>query len=227
MSSQHDRSRRRPSTNTQYVLEELRDAIVRGELAPGERVAQEDVASRFGVSVAPVREALRVLEQEGQVTYLPQRGYFVTAFQITDLEEIYGLRSLLEERAVREAMIAIDGEALERIRRAARECADAEDARDVTAELAANRRFHFAIFEPSGRQHLMRLLATLWDSTEAYRAMYYNSSEERRTSLRAHDHIIEAIQEHDVERLVGELNAHRERALTVLRGILPREEATP
>jgi DNA-binding GntR family transcriptional regulator len=227
MSSPDDRSRRRPSTNTQYVLEELRDAVVGGELTPGERVAQEEVATRLGVSVAPVREALRVLEQEGQVTYRPQRGYFVTAFQIADLEEIYGLRSLLEERAVREAMIAIDDEALERIRRAARECADAEDVRDVTAELAANRRFHFAIFEPSGRPHLIRLLGTLWDSTEAYRAMYYNSSEERRTSLRAHDHIIEAIQRHDVERLVAELNAHRERALTVLRGILPRAEATP
>jgi DNA-binding GntR family transcriptional regulator len=226
MTRQEARSRK-PTTNTQYVLEELRDAIVRGELTPGARVAQEDVASRLGVSVAPVREALRVLEQEGQVTYRPQRGYFVTAFQISDLEEIYGLRSLLEERAVREGMVVIDDEAVERVRRAARDCADAEDAHDVTAELAANRRFHFAIFEPSGQQHLMRLLATLWDSTEAYRAMYYNSAEERRTSLGAHDRIIEAIQAQDVERLIDELSRHRERALTVLRGILPNGNTTP
>jgi DNA-binding GntR family transcriptional regulator len=221
MISQHDRPRRRPTTNTQYVLEELRDAIVRGDLTPGERVAQEEVALRLEVSVAPVREALRVLEQEGQVNYRPQRGYFVTAFQISDLEEIYGLRALLEERAVRAAIVALDDEALERIRRAARECADAEDARQVTAELAANRRFHFAIFEPSGQQHLMRVLGTLWDSTEAYRAMYYNSQEERRASLQAHDRIIEAIEQRDVEHLIDELNTHRERALTVLRAILP------
>jgi DNA-binding GntR family transcriptional regulator len=58
-------------------------------------------------------------------------------------------------------------------------------------------------------------------------AMYYNSAEERRTSLGAHDRIIEAIQAQDVERLIDELSRHRERALTVLRGILPNGKTTP
>jgi DNA-binding GntR family transcriptional regulator len=212
---------RRPGTSMEYVLDELRDAVVRGELKPGGRVAQEDFASKFGVSVAPVREALRVLEQEGQVTYQPRRGYFVTALNIQDLEEIYALRSLLEERAARQAIEAIDDDALERITRAARECANAEDDHDVATELAANRRFHFAVFEPGRQPHLMRVLAMLWDSTEAYRAMYYNSLKERRLSLQAHDRIIDAIAKSDPDRLVMELDAHRERALTVLRSILP------
>ena len=67
-----------PSTTTQHALEGLRRAIVAGELRPGSRIGQEEFAGQLGVSIAPVREALRILEQEGQVTYLPRRGYFVT-----------------------------------------------------------------------------------------------------------------------------------------------------
>jgi DNA-binding GntR family transcriptional regulator len=91
------------------------------------------------VSVAPVREALRILEQEGQVTYLPRRGYFVTTLQIKDLEEIYELRSILESRAARRAIETLDEDALERIQLAARECVNAVDTGDVTAELDAHR----------------------------------------------------------------------------------------
>ena len=92
-----------------------------------------------------MREALRVLEQEGQVTYRPRRGYFVTELRSEDLEEIYGLRALLEERAARRALPTLDEDAVERIALAARDCYDAAAADDVIAELEANRRFHFAI----------------------------------------------------------------------------------
>jgi DNA-binding GntR family transcriptional regulator len=215
-----------PGTTQQHAVDWLRQAIVGGELQPGQRVAQEAVAERIGVSVAPVREALRVLEQEGQVTYRPRRGYFVTELRIADLEEIYDLRRVLEERAARQALPALDDDALARLQAAARDCADAAGAGDVAAELAANRRFHFAILEAPGRPHVLRLIRMLWDSTEAYRALYYNSPVERRASLDAHDRIVEAVQARDADRLIAELDAHRERALEMLRGVLaPRDEA--
>jgi DNA-binding GntR family transcriptional regulator len=75
--------------------------------------------------------------------------------------------------------------------------------------------------ESPDQVHAMRVIRLLWDSTEAYRAMYYNSPEERRASLDAHDAILAAVDARDPERLVGELDAHRERALEVLRGLLP------
>jgi DNA-binding GntR family transcriptional regulator len=209
-----------PSTTPQHALEGLRRAIVTGKLRPGQRVPQEEIARQLGVSVAPVREALRTLEQEGQVTYLPRRGYFVTALEMKDLEEIYELRSILEARAVHRALQTLDELALERIILAAEDCANAVDVGDVAAELEANRRFHFAILDSPDQPHAMRLIRLLWDCTEAYRALYYNSPTERRHSLDAHDRIIEAAREHDADRLVAELDAHRERALTVLREIL-------
>jgi DNA-binding GntR family transcriptional regulator len=209
-----------PSTSPQYALDGLRRAIISGRLRPGQRVPQEEIAGQLGVSVAPVREALRILEQEGQVTYIPRRGYFVTTLQVEDLEEIYALRSVLEARAARQAIESLDEHALERIQLAARECVDAVDTGDVSAELAANRRFHFAILESPGHPHTMRLIRLLWESTESYRALYYNSPTERRRSIEAHDRIIQAVRARDAERLVAELDAHRARALTVLRAIL-------
>jgi DNA-binding GntR family transcriptional regulator len=208
------------ATAQQHALDALRGLIVSGVLRPGARVNQEDLAAELGLSVAPIREALRVLEQEGQLTYLPRRGYFVTELNVADLTEIYALRAVLEERAARLALPALDDEALERVREAARECVDAAVGGDVAAELAANRRFHFGLLDAPGQPHTLRVIRLLWDSTEAYRAMYYNSPEERRASLDAHDAILAAAEARDADALVAELGAHRERALGVLRGVL-------
>jgi DNA-binding GntR family transcriptional regulator len=209
-----------PPTTQQHALELLRQSILTRHLRPGERVNQEAVAEQIGVSVAPVREALRVLEQEGQLRYLPRRGYFVTELLVDDLNEIYELRRILEERAARRALPLLDDDARARIGTAARDCADAADGGDVAAELAANRRFHFAIFDAPGQAHTLRLIRLLWDSTETYRAMYYNSPAERVASIDAHDRILAAVATGDADGLVRELDAHRERALTVLGALL-------
>jgi DNA-binding GntR family transcriptional regulator len=207
-------------TAQQHATDALRALIVRGDLRPGQRVNQEDLAAQLGLSVAPVREALRVLESEGQLTYLPRRGYFVTELRFADLQEIYELRAILEERAARRALPALDDDALQSIVEAAQDCVDAAEAGDVAGELAANRRFHFAILAAPEQPHAMRVIRLLWDSTEAYRAMYYNSPAERHASVAAHERILEALRAHDADRLVAELSAHRTRALDVLGAIL-------
>jgi DNA-binding GntR family transcriptional regulator len=209
-----------PPTTGRHALEGLRRAIAAGELRPGERIRQEEVAAALGVSVAPVREALATLEQEGQVTYLPRRGYFVAELGLAELEEIYELRRLLEERAARRALPGIDDDRLAAIERAARECGIAARAGDVAAELAANRRFHFGILESPDQPQTQRLIRLLWDSTEAYRAMYYNSPAARQSSLDAHDRILEAVRSRDADRLVAELDAHRRHALEALASVL-------
>ncbi|MEW2357581.1 GntR family transcriptional regulator [Spirillospora sp. NPDC029432] len=207
-------------TAQQHAVDSLRRLMVSGALRPGQRVNQEDVAARAGLSVAPVREALRVLEQEGQLTYRPRRGYFVTELQYDDLREIYELRKVLEERAARHALPTMDAGTLERVEEAARACAEAAAAGDVAAELAANRTFHFAIVEAPGQPHVLRLIRLLWDSTEVYRAMYYNLPEERTASVHAHDRILDALRAGDADRLVRELDDHRDRALEVLHRVL-------
>ncbi|HET6830695.1 MAG TPA: GntR family transcriptional regulator [Solirubrobacterales bacterium] len=215
-----------PQTTPQHALERLRRAVVAGELRPGDRIRQEEVAAELGVSVASVREALTVLEQEGQVRYAPRRGYFVAELDIADLEEIYELRRVLETRAARLALPMVDAVALVRMREAAADCVLAADSADVAAELDANRRFHFALLDAPGRPHSMRLIRLLWDATEPYRALYYSAPEERQRSLAAHDRILAAVADRDADRLVTELDAHRDEALGVLRRILGEPAAT-
>jgi DNA-binding GntR family transcriptional regulator len=183
-------------------------------------VGQEEVAELLGVSIAPVREALRVLEQEGQVTHFPRRGYFVTRLRIEDLEEIYALRRLLEERAARHALPGLDEQQLQLMERAARECEQTAQSGGLAAELQANRRFHFAILSAADQPHTMRLIRLLWDSTEAYRALYHDSPDERRRCIEAHARIMTAVHRRDADRLVAELDAHRDHALEVLRELL-------
>jgi DNA-binding GntR family transcriptional regulator len=90
----------------------------------------------------------------------------------------------------------------------------------VADELAANRSFHFGILDAPDGPHAMRVIRMLWDSTEAYRALYYNAPEERRAAAAAHESILDAIRAGDPDRLVAELDAHRERALIFLAGVL-------
>ncbi|MEU8876733.1 GntR family transcriptional regulator [Streptomyces javensis] len=209
-----------PGTMAQHALDELRRAIVSGRYRPGQRVLQEEIAESLGVSLAPVREALRALEQEGQVVYRPRRGYFITELHAADLQEIYALRQLLEERAVRQSLPALDEDAVERIALAARDCAEAARRGDVAAELEANRRFHFNILESADQPHTVRLIRLLWDSTEPYRAMYYNSPEEREKTVEAHDEILDAVRRKAADEVIAALDAHRDRALTTLTHIL-------
>jgi len=209
-----------PGTAQQHAVDALRQMIVSGALRPGARANQEIIAETIGLSIAPVREALRVLEQEGQVTYKPRRGYFITALLRTDLEEIYAMRQLLEERAARHALPHLDDEALGRVRDAAAACVLAADGGDVAGELAANRRFHLGILEPCGQSHLLRVIHMLWNSTEAYRALYYNLPDERNASLDAHERILVALARRDADEVVRELDDHRQRALHVLAAVL-------
>jgi DNA-binding GntR family transcriptional regulator len=209
-----------PGTAAPHALEALRRAMVDGELRPGDRVRQEEISEGLGVSIAPVREALATLEQEGQVRYLPRRGYFVAELDLGDLREIYELRQLLETRAAWRALPLLDEDAMERLEMAARDCVDAAAEGDVAAELEANRRFHFAVFDAPDQVHTARLIRLLWDSTETYRAMYYNAPEGRREAIDAHERIVAAVRAGDAEALIAAQDAHRGRALELLTRVL-------
>jgi DNA-binding GntR family transcriptional regulator len=82
----------RPPTTQEAVLAELRRMIARGEIRPGAQIVQDALADELGVSRVPLREALKMLEGEGLVTYRPHHGYFVTELSLADLLEVYRIR---------------------------------------------------------------------------------------------------------------------------------------
>ena len=195
----------------------LRAAILDGELRPGQRVNQEDWAARAGVSLIPLREALNALAGEGLVTHRPRRGHVVTELALDDLEEVYALRRLLETEALHRGVPRATEEDVARLAEAARACRAAARGGDLAARLETNRIFHELLHSLAGSRPLSRLIDLLWDSTEAYRALYYALPGEAAAADRAHDAIVAAIGANDVEAVVRLQDAHRDRALAQLR----------
>jgi DNA-binding GntR family transcriptional regulator len=212
---------RRPPTAQEAVLEELRVAIVSGELRPGEQVLQDALAERFGVSRVPLREALKILEGEGQVVYRPHRGYFVAELDLDDLREVYRIRDLLESEAVRVAVPQIGTDELTALQGALEDVERASAAGDLVAMAAANRRFHFGLLAAARMPRLLRLVRVLWDATDVYRSLYYADDSHRQVVHDEHRLVLDAVRLGDQERAVELLRQHRERAVVTLERVLP------
>ena len=210
----------RPLTAQQAVLDGLRTLIVTGEFPPGQAIRQDEVAARFGVSRVPVREALKMLEGEGFLTYVPQKGFRVVQLSITELIEIYDMREWLETGLVRvsvprltRANLAAVEDAMERMEHAAAE-------RDLTVVSQQNRLFHFQFFTPSGMKRAVGEVSRLWDATDPYRPLYFNDHYDAETVNAEHRDIVDAAFSHDVERTVRLLNLHRGDSVARLRALL-------
>lgn len=203
-------------TAQEAVLRELRSDIVHGLLAPGSQVVQESLAQRYGVSRVPLREALKILEGEGLVTYHPHRGYFVMELSAEDLLEVYRLRSILEAEALRAAVPALTDDDLTRLGELLAAVEAASGQADLTSLTLANRAFHFAIFERSGRPRLVRLLQQLWDATDVYRAIYFRSESNRARIEEEHRQILAALDARDAEAAVAAHEGHRDHSVTAL-----------
>ncbi len=219
------RSFERPPTAQIAVLRELRRAICHGDIAPGAPIPQEAIAEQFGVSRVPIREALKILEGEGHVTYEPHHGYTVTQLKVSELLEIYRIRELLEEYAVRLAVPQLTAETFTQLDRLLTEMDDAAVAGDIAALTDANRDFHFTIIAASRQAHLTKIIRQLWDSSDPYRSVYFKGDHNRALVQREHRAIVSAAASRDTERLLALLNEHRDHARAALAAVLSDDPA--
>ncbi|GAA2205288.1 GntR family transcriptional regulator [Nonomuraea monospora] len=215
-----DEARRRPPTAQQFVLGELRRAITTGRLRPGAPIRQDALAEELQVSRVPLREALKTLEGEGLVTYKPHKGYCVAVLSLDDLREVYRIRELLEEEAVRAAVARLTDDDLGRIEAAQEEVERAAAAGDVAAMASANRTFHMTLFDCAGMPRLARLIRTLWDTTDAYRSMYYGDAGNRERVVKEHRAALDALRRRSADEAVTTLNVHRDHAVAELQPLL-------
>jgi DNA-binding GntR family transcriptional regulator len=163
-----------------------------------------------------------VLAGEGQVTYRPRQGYVVSELDLGDLTEVYRLRELLEAEAVRVALPRLAGEDVDRIEALFDEVSESLSAMRIGDAMKANRRAHFALFEAAGMPILLRHIATLWDSTEAYRALYYAEPPRGDRVDAEHREIVAALRSRRTGKVLDLLDAHRRHALTALAAALDR-----
>jgi DNA-binding GntR family transcriptional regulator len=211
---------RRPPTAQEAVLAELRRLITAGQLRPGQQIVQDALAVQFGVSRVPLREALKILEGEGQVTYVAHRGYFVTELSLSDLIEVYRIREILEAEAVSIAVPQMTAEDIHRLEEAELDVRAAADIADVVAMTSANRRMHFAILDACALPRLVWLIRLLWDATEVYRSVYYNEAPNREMVDAEHRALVAAVKAGDAAAALVVLTEHREHAIEALRPVL-------
>jgi DNA-binding GntR family transcriptional regulator len=211
---------RRPPTAQEAVLAELRRLITAGLLRPGQQIVQDALAVQFGVSRVPLREALKILEGEGQVTYVAHRGYFVTELSLSDLIEVYRIREILEAEAITIAVPQMTAEDIHRLEGAERDVRAAADIADVVAMTTANRRLHFAILDACALPRLVWLIRLLWDATEVYRSVYYNDAHNREMVDSEHRALVAAVRAGDATAALVVLTEHREHAIEALRPVL-------
>ena len=131
----------------EVVFKTLRNAIIRGELKPGERLMEEKLAKNLEVSRTPVREAIRMLELEGLVVMLPRKGAEVARITVSDLQEALEVRMAIEDLSVRLASLRIDEEGKEKLQKAAVDFDAALEKKDVVKIVEKDERFHDVIFD--------------------------------------------------------------------------------
>lgn len=147
------------------IVDVLREAIGRGMLRPGQALSQAELSQQFGVSVIPVREALRRLEADGLVVVRHNRGAFVAKLTPVDVRELYEIRSPLEVQALRLALPNLTAKDV----RAARDVLDRLDrVDDGESWTVLDREFHLTLYRPCGRSRLLGLIGRLRTNTELY-----------------------------------------------------------
>jgi len=198
-----------PATLVEVASHRLRDAILSGDLAPGDKIVEEQLCGDFGISRAPLREALRLLAQQGLVEHLPRRGSRVTEWSPTDILQLFGLRHVLERHAIETALPLPDpGHALEPVR-AALERMDA--ARDALGRDDAHRAFHAAVVGLAANRQLDITLEPILLKLQLPMAKNLREEarqRERGDGIERHKAILSALERNDPAVVVEALRDH-------------------
>jgi DNA-binding GntR family transcriptional regulator len=192
-------------TLREEVYETIKRAILRGKLTSGERLVEEELASTLGISRTPVREAIHKLEKDGLVVQRPRGGVAVRQFCIEDIEEIFGIRSVLESHA---AVLATRHITLGKMRILERKVERSKQYRakgDTEGLIRLNTEFHDTLYKSARSRRLYDMISEFRDYFFRYRVAILDVNGMPDTSIQDHTHMLEAMRARNpakVERLV-------------------------
>jgi DNA-binding GntR family transcriptional regulator len=195
----------------------IRNLVLRRVLVPGQQVRQEDLAQEIGMSRGPLREALRVLEAEGVVRHIPNRGYFVTQYTAEEMKQIYLVRDLLESKILG-SMPPATPDYLEELRAVnGRIRVDGITLLDV---INLNREFHDLLMSRSTLPLLVSMISQIGRMSIAYQALSLNFLPTWNQIADDHEVMIAALERYDLDTLVSAARIHRDRTLDYLLPVL-------
>lgn len=224
----HDNPRSRDGQDVAIAYQSFREAILHGELRPGEIMTQQQVADRLGISRTPLREAIRILQHEGLLNTEPHRRLQVAEFSIEDVETVYVMRVLLECAAARITVAGMQPHDVAEMKGFMAQMEHyAEQPDGVTAWEIPHRAFHAVIVAGAG-ERMTTTIRQLSDHAERYRRAYLASAPSPyEISAAEHGLVLEAAADRDPDRTAARLAAHYLRtAMSVIREIDPSHEPT-
>ena len=190
------------------VARVLTQAVVEGRLAPGSKVVEAGIARELGVSRAPVREAARLLEQQGLLVASPRRGFFVRKFAADDIDDIYDLRLCVERHAAVLAARNLTPETRDMLRRQIDVLHQTADLEDPARQVEEDYRFHRLICEIAANRRLLRLFDDLASEMRMVIGLIGRLYDDPHEIARTHEPVLAAIEQGHPERIVAHIDYH-------------------
>lgn len=190
------------------VFNTLREAILKGELKPGERLMELQLASKLGVSRTPIREAIRMLELEGLAVTVPRKGAEVAKMTEKDMEDVLQIRKALDELAVGLACDNIQESDLEKLHVALRNFEASTRGHDVKKIAQADVEFHDVIYQAANNPKLVNMLNNLREQMYRYRVEYLKNEDMYPTLIHEHEEIFDCLKRKDRDGVVKVMSYH-------------------
>lgn len=206
------------------VFQTLREAILRGKLKPGERLMEQTLAQKLGVSRTPIREAIRMLEQEGLAVTEPRKGARVAKITEKDMEDVLRIREALEQLAAELACDhATDEEisALETERMRFEHCLRSDDIKKIAE---SDVHFHELLYEASGNPKLVGMLSNLREQMYRYRVEYLKDPAHYPNLIAEHKEIVEGLRTHDKKKVHDAMARHMSNQAAGVKEIIREQE---
>ena len=206
------------------VFNTLREAILKGDLKPGERLMELQLASKLGVSRTPIREAIRMLEQEGLAVTTPRKGAEVAKLTLTDMEDVLEIRDALDELAVRIACQKITDEQLKQLEDVKELFEKNTQTNNVKNIAEADVSFHDVIYEATGNPKLVTLLNNLREQVYRYRVEYIKDPKNYPTLIAEHEAILDSLKNRDVKNAVEAMHVHVANQAEAVKMVIQEQE---
>jgi DNA-binding GntR family transcriptional regulator len=193
--------RRRGKPLREEVYDALRESIIKGELKPNQRLIEEDLAAEIGASRTPVREAMHKLEGENLVTKVPNGGFVVRPFTVQDIDEIFGIRSVLESYAAYLTTLHLNDKILQRLEDILDNYDDALGKGDTKLQIKHNTAFHDLLYKACGSKILYNLIHRLGGYFYRYRRVLIDVPETAHLSSLEHRSMLAAMRQREAARV--------------------------
>lgn len=198
------------------IFNTLRDAIVTGELKPGERLMEVALAEKMGVSRTPVREAVRRLEMEGLVTMVPRKGTHVAELTVKDIMDVLEVRAALDRLATELAAMRARPENIRQLENLHKQYIACLEKENIQGAIKKDVEFHEVIYNAAGNSKLTSVAGNLREQIYRFRVLYMKDFSNAEEVLKEHQAILQALREKNAElagKLAEEHIAHQKQAI--------------